>query len=511
MDFQRDNSSKTRGLIFYSDFLKRGADLLRSEITVMLLVPPSPPNIDISRDWAGGFGTAYARRRNRFGQSADPFFYPFLAYASSVLQDQNFEWSVLDCQKLRLDLPEVMDSVKKRNPNLIVSLIGLPSLKGDLEILNAIKKTLPNTTLACVGTSCQVLQREVFSQSKVDLLLTGKYPYVSNFESFLKVFCAGEDLSNVPSLSYVKHGKVISNCEKYHTDLGSLSPNYDGLDLSGYECFRDMDGNSYQYISVLGSVGCPSCCFYCPYIVGFGSQWSARQPEDLMGELEYLSSRNVKGVMFRDQSFPINEKRALRICDLIVKRKIDMAWLCEARVDQVNRTVLAAMKKAGCKAIQLGVETGDQNLMGIAKPGSSLELIRRAFRLTKEFGLRSMAHIIFGWPDETKQTMQRTGRFVEEIAPERANWSYLTPYPGTRLREIAQVQDLILTNDWTKYTSETVVMRSKWLNANQIRIMGKSIQCHYEKAKTFRLLSSAGKRPRYLFGELQDACRSLIA
>ena len=476
----------------------------------MLLNPPSPPYVDVCRDWAGGFGTAYPRRRNGYGQSADPFFYPFLAYASSVMHSQNCQWSVLDGQKLKLNQLDMINSVKKKSPDLIVSLLGLPSLSGDLSILSAIKDAVPNTTIACVGTSCRVLQQEIFSQSKVDVLLTSKYPYVFNLKSFLNAFERGEDLSKVPSVSFVKDGKVVSSTEEPQTDLSSLPPPmYDGLDLSGYECFGDMDGNRYRYISIVGSVGCPSNCFYCPYIVGFGTQWSGRSPEDIVNEVEYLSSRNVKGVMFRDLSFPMNEKRALKICDLIVKRKIDMAWLCEARVDQINRTVLESMKRAGCKAIQLGVETGDESMMSMAKPHSSLELARKAFLLTKELGLRSMAHVIFGWPDETLESMKKTGKFVEDIAPERANWSFLTPYPGTRLRKIAEAQNLILTSDWSKYTSGTVVMRSKWLSASQIWTIGKDIMRNYEKIKNIRLLSLS-KRPRYFFRELTDKFKGFV-
>ena len=482
------------------------------ESTVMLLNLPSPPRSDVCRDWAGGFGTAMpAKRRDEYGHSSDPFFYPFFAYASAVLNGQNRDYTVLDGQKLKLNKHQVLKAVEKKNPDVVFSLIGLPSLNGDLNLLTAIKDTVPNATIVCVGTCCKVLQQEILGKRKVDVLSTSTYPYVSNLAFLLEALEQKQDLSKVPSVSYVKDGKILTSAEVSPQGLGSLvPPRYDELDLNGYECFRDYDGNRYRYIPVLGSKGCPYTCYYCPYPLGFGTTWSGRSPEDIVDEIEYLRSRGVEGLMFRDQSFPIDEKRAAKICDLMIDRKLDVAWSCEARVDHLSRRVLESMKKAGCKAIQLGVETGDEGLIREAKPQANLDIVRRAFRLTKEYYLCSMAHFIFGWPDETAETMKRTGKFVDELAPERVNWNFLTPYPGTRLQEIAKADNLILTYDWSKYTSHTVVMRTKWLSASQIYGMGKKIMRNHRRNELVKLLSSIDERPRLVLEELITTFKSVL-
>lgn len=479
---------------------------------VMLLNLPSPPYSDVFRDWAGGFGTATpVRKRDEYGHSSDPFFYPFFAYASAVLHKENCDYTVLDGQKLKLAQQHVMKAVEKENPDVIFSILGLPSLGGDLSMLNSIKDALPNTTIVCVGTSCKVLQQEIFARSKVDFLSTSAYPYVSNIALLLEALEQRQDIRKVPSVSYVKEERIITNAKGPEQNLNELiPPRYHDLDLSGYECFRDYDGDRYSYIPVLGSQGCSYACYYCPYPLGFGMRWNGRSPESIVNEIEYLSSRGVHGLMFRDQSFPMDEKRAIKICDLIIDRKLDVPWFCEARVDHLNRRILGLMRKAGCKAIQLGVETGDEVLIKEAKPQADLGIIRRAFRLTKEFHLCSMAHIIFGWPDETIETMKRTGRFVGELAPERVNWNFLTPYPGTRLHEIAKAYDLILTYDWSKYTSHTVVMRTKWLSANQIWTTGRRIIRNHRKNELIKLLPSVGKRPQFVLSELKSTLGSLI-
>jgi radical SAM superfamily enzyme YgiQ (UPF0313 family) len=479
---------------------------------VMILNPPSPPYLDVCRDWAGGFGTAtQVRWRADYGHSGNPAFHPFLAYTSAILSNENYNYSILDSQKLKLNKFQVLKEVKKRNPDVIFSLIGLPSLKKDLELLDAIKESLPYTTIVAVGTSCRFVHDEILLNSKIDAVLRNSYPYVSNLTLFLKALEQKQNLKKVPGVSYVKSGKVINTVESPDTSLDELlPPYYDALELDGYENFTDLDGNQYSYIPILGSKGCPYPCIYCPYPLGFGKKWTHRSPQDIVDEIEQLHARGVKGFLFRDQSFPMNKKHAIRVCEEILQRKLDIAWFCEARVDHVSKEVLELMKRSGCKQIHFGIETGDPELFKWGKPQTDLDTVRRAFRLTKEMGLWTTAHVILGWPDESLETLARTSKFVAEISPETINWNFLMPYPGTKLYDIAKENNLILTYDWSKYTSHTVVMKTKWLNASQLRKGANKIIRNYSKQRMIRLLKSARKKPRFVLNELKQAVKGYL-
>jgi len=470
----------------------------------MILNPPSPPYFNVCRDWAGGFGTATpVRRRADYGHSGKPTFHPFLAYASAVLLNENYSYSVLDCQRLNLNKFEVLRDVKKRNPDVIFSLLGLPSFKKDLVLLDMIKESLPYTTMVGVGTSCRFLHNDILLNGKVDAVLRNSYPYVSNLTSFLNALELKQNLKQVPGVSYFDGEKVISTVEASDISLDKLTPpNYDALELEGYDCFKDLDGNRYSYVSILGSKGCPYPCIYCPYPLGFGTKWTHRSPKEIVDEIEGLHARCVKGFLFRDQSFPMNEKYAVKVCEEIIHRKLDIAWFCEARVDNISRKLLEIMKKAGCKRIHYGVETGDSNLIKLAKPGANLESIRRGFRLTKEMGLWAQAHLIFGWHEESLDTLANTSKFVTEIAPDSLDWNILTPYLGTKLYEMANENHLILTYDWSKYTSHTVVMKMKWLTASQLHKAVNKIMRDHSKQTIRKLLLYAIKKRRFLANEL---------
>ena len=206
----------------------------------------------------------------------------------------------------------------------------------------------------------------------------------------------------------------------------------------------------------------------------------------------------------------MNEEHALKVCEEIIHRKLDTAWFCEARVDHVSKKLLKMMKKAGCKQIHYGVETGDPELLKLGKPHTNLGTIRKAFRLTKEIGFWATAHVILGWPDENVETLAKTSKFLEEIAPHSVNWNFLTPYPGTKLYEIAKENNLILTHDWSKYTSHTVVMKTKWLSASQLYKAENKISRDYSKRRIVKLLLYAKKKPRFVINELKKTFKGYI-
>jgi len=477
----------------------------------MILNPPSPPYLDVCRDWAGGFGTGTrVKRRSDYGHSGPIHLHPFLAYASGILSKENYNYSVLDCQRLKLNKSQVLRHVKKQNPDNIFSLISLPSLEKDLKFLGVIKEILPNTVIAAVGTSCRFLQNEILLNSKIDVALRSNYPYISNLTHFLRALELKQNLKQVPGVSYVKSGNVINTPEPSDAELNKLPPpHYDAIELSGYDSFMDLDGNRYSYVPILGSKGCPYSCIYCPYPLGFGRKWTRRFPKDILDEIEHLYARGVEGFLFRDQSFPMNKKHAIKVCEEIIHRKLDIAWFCEARVDHVSKKLLEIMKKAGCKQIHYGVETGDPELIKWGKPQTDLDTIRKTFRWTKETGLWATAHVILGWPDENLETLAKTSKFVAEIDPDGVNWNMLTPYPGTILYEIAKQKNLILTHDWSKYTSHTIVMKTKWLNASQLQKATNKIIRDHSKHKMIKLLYGL-KKPRFVLNELNDTLKGFF-
>jgi len=489
---------------------------MRKKPKILLLNLPNPPNQRLWRDTAGGFGTAIPCHPKSKRNGEAPL-HPFLPYASSLLLKTGYEFKIADCQELKFDRSQVLDEVKKESPEITFSIISLPSLKYDIKILNEIKESIQNVTIVGVGTVCRVIPDEVLHESKVDIVLRNSYPYTSHLVDLIQSLQQSGKLKTVGNISYKqKNGKIVHVPDTPEPDIDDLpTPCYDFLQLDGYETITDITGERYLYVPIIESKGCPYDCVYCPYPLGFGRKIMFRPPKAIVDEMEDLhSAYNIKGFLLRGQTFAYNRKRAMEICEEIIRRKLDVAWFCESRVDEVSTELLSKMKKAGCRRIHYGVETGDTETLRIAKPGVILETTKKAFKTTRETGILTQAHVILGWPEDNRRTLESTRKFILKIEPDAINLNFLTPYPGTKMYEIAKKNSLILTYDWSNYTSHTVVMRTKTLNANELYAIKKRIIRDFSKQKLKQLLLQHDfltvKRPRIFINEAKSLVSRIV-
>lgn len=276
---------------------------MNENLKILLLNLPSPPSQRLWRDTAGGFGTAIFQSPN-YVQNGETTLHPFLPYASSLLLETGYEFKVIDCQRLKLTQPQILYNIKKENPDIIISIISLPSMKNDVNILNEIKEYIPNLVIIGVGTVCRVIPSEVLLRSKVDIVLRNSYPYTSNMIELIQALEQSRNLKTVNGISYIRNGKIINTPESPELDLGDLPiPCYDFLQLDGYETFTDTTGERYLYVPIIESKGCPYNCMYCPYPLGFGRKITFRPPKIMVDEMEHLySAHNIKGFLLRGQT-----------------------------------------------------------------------------------------------------------------------------------------------------------------------------------------------------------------
>lgn len=449
---------------------------------VVLLNLPSPPNMDVYRDTAGAYGTANDVWRRDYGHSSNVFFPTYIPYLATRLWREGYEVQVIDGQAERCTLGQFAALVERTGAAAMVAQLSLPSLVGDCEVLMEIKRRLPRTPLIGIGPACAALAREVLPRSGADLLVRGNYPfYHSPILEFLRKTRLGplQQAREVPGALFMDEGRSgVSVVEvQGHTDQddGSL----DDLDLEAY-CLLPMHryrlaamgprGQLTQYFPILGGKGCPFCCRYCPYPVGYGKRLVLKSPDRVVDEMEFLHRNfGIQGFLFRDQLFTANRRRVETLCDAILDRGLQVHWAVEARVDEVSPPMLNKMRRAGCIRIQYGVETGDPDLLEqVAKPGLTLARIREGFHDTVQEGIFAVAFVLFGLPGEDRAAAEKTIEFVLRLDCDNVLCSVVTPYPGTALFDEAQEGHLILSTDWRRYTSRHIVMRTEGLSGEDL-------------------------------------------
>ncbi len=252
----------------------------------------------------------------------------------------------------------------------------------------------------------------------------------------MKKLSRGQGLDGVEGIVFRKDSEIIKNPPR------PLITEVDSIPFPA----RELLGKAGDYIPppatyrrkpvavMITSRGCSRRCIYCFQIDrqrSLGIRY--RSVENVMEEIELCIRQGYREIKFLDDTLAADYDRAMRIAGEISARKLDFTWFASACVNQVDRPLLQAFRKAGCWAILFGAESGVQKDLNAVRKGITLDQTRKAVRAAKDAGLTVYTPFLFGIPGQTFEDGLRTIEFACELDPDIANFHALTPFPGTEL------------------------------------------------------------------------------
>jgi magnesium-protoporphyrin IX monomethyl ester (oxidative) cyclase len=215
-------------------------------------------------------------------------------------------------------------------------------------------------------------------------------------------------------------------------DLDGLASPLDGLDL-----FDPCWYGARQLVppsGLLASRGCPAACTFCSNNVT-GRRFRYRSAKAIANEIEGLRKRtDFIAFSFFDDSFAVGRRRMVELCEAL--SGLGVQWTCTAHPAHLDRDILLRMKQAGCAGVDIGMESGDPEMLLRIGKGVTVERVLDVLGWSQELGLHCMLNLMFGWPDETLSELQTTVDFIERAAPLAAAFNargVLVPYPGTHI------------------------------------------------------------------------------
>jgi len=450
---------------------------------ILLLQPPSPPYMNVKRDYAGGMGVADPSDRPSYGHDSGYIALPYMSLLNSaaVLEKKDLEVTFVDAQTDDLDIDGVVGRVRESNADVVVCVLNLPSIFCDLEVLKSVRERSDGVRTIAVGAVTTPLFDEIADSGAVDAIVRGDPEVI--LAGLVNVLMdrsqseAGEE-STSGSVGQgwgdrfeTRKGVLTNKKVGYVTDLDALPElPYHLVPLERYR-YHGF-GKNVPYAPVFASRGCSFRCYYCPYPTGFGDRIVHRDPVRVVDEIERLQRQyGVKGILFRDQVFTMDWEKTHRLCDEIIKRRLEIEWVVETRLDRVNEELLEKMKRAGCTRIHYGLESGDPNLfsrVGKDAPEGRMERLIENFLATEKVGIHPHMFVLIGLLGEDPETIQRTIETIRRIKPLTLQVAIVTPYPGTPLFQQVKEKGLLLTEDWAQYTGFKPVARTEALSASDL-------------------------------------------
>jgi len=389
-----------------------------------------------------------------------------IAYVAAVLERQH-KVSIIDSPtegwrnleqidetnyRIGLANKEISDRIERLSPDIVEINIPFSGWsKAAFEVASVAKSVDKDIITVLDGLHPSARPVECLSNPNIDFVVRGEAEYtmlelVGALEQGIT-----EDLKKIEGIGFIKNGKtVITPPRPEIQDLDALPfPARHLLPMNIY--FDAVKENpirgeiSKRYTIMMTSRGCPHECIFCSNHIVMGKTWRGRSPENVVDEIEQVvNTYSIKQIDFFDDNMTLIKKRVENICDLIVKRGLDIDWYVPTgvRADTLDEELLRKMKVSGCKGIRVAPESGVQRVVNqIIKKNLALEDVEKAVVLAKKVGIKVGVFFIFGLIGETKEDMKETIKYAYKLKKLGANsfqFSIATPLYGTELYEQAK-------------------------------------------------------------------------
>jgi anaerobic magnesium-protoporphyrin IX monomethyl ester cyclase len=300
----------------------------------------------------------------------------------------------------------------------------------------------------------------------------------------------------VSSLSFLQDDRLVRTpAARPVADLDALPlPARDLLPMRQYSArFRGR-----QLTSVITSRGCPFACSFCASSRFAGVRWRSRSPASIADEVERLQEEmGYRAVAFVDDNFTLDPQRVLGFADEVERRALDIIWWCFSRADTIvkNEAMVRRMAEAGCRQVFLGLESAAQEILEGYGKHLNVSQQRQALAILRRHGIKVHGAFIIGHPADTRSTIRQTIEQALNLGLYVAQFSILTPYPGTALFDEAVRDGRLLHTDWNLYDGLHAVMRADHLAPRELQLL------------LLRAYRRFYLRPHQVVSELWDALR----
>jgi radical SAM superfamily enzyme YgiQ (UPF0313 family) len=426
---------------------------------IILINPPNPPGYISNKDTAGGFGQLYTDLN---ASTLPPIDIP---YIGAVLKKNNIPVKIYDCPAISLSIEKLINLIKTESPGILGIRTSTPTIDWDMSLVERIKNEGNNPQVVVFGPHATLHAREIVTNNVVDAVILGEPEYA--FVDLVK-----KRWEDIEGLVYKQNGKIYANNHsRIIEDLDSLPfPAWELMPLHAYS-LGDYIDNQAPFVTLLSSRGCPFGCKYCPYVVSQGRKWRARSVGNVLDEIQYLVDKfGVKGLLFRDPEFAINNNRVAKICQGMIEKGIKLSWRCETRIDTVDEKLLTLMARAGCRGINFGIESAsDKVLAGVGRKSVPQKEIIERITVCKKLGISTFCFFIIGLPDDDAETIIDTINLSLKLDSTSTQFTIFTPYYGTELHSWYEQNRFIEDKRLESFTSYKSVVRTKRLNSAELQ------------------------------------------
>jgi anaerobic magnesium-protoporphyrin IX monomethyl ester cyclase len=349
-----------------------------------------------------------------------------IAYIASSLRAVGHTIDLLDGKLADLSVDDIVSRVREGRPDLVGITCMTVEYPRAVEIARRIKHDRADVPVVVGGAHVNAVGRGALEEGDgFDYACVGEGEYlVRELADSLE---HGTDPSAIPGLVSRQGEDLVAGPPRPPPD------DYDALPFPAWDLFQRV-----ETLPLITHRGCPFQCVFCSHNSGFKPRY--RTPANVLDEVEEILERyRPTRIRIEDETFGLHMGRTKAILEGIISREIhqQVRFSAQTRVDRADDEFMRLLKTANFETLELGVETGNPEILEKIKKGITLEQVEHAVSLAKANGLRVWCKFILGHPDETHAQIRDTIAFIAKINPHQLSVSIMTPFPGTPIHEMA--------------------------------------------------------------------------
>lgn len=356
-----------------------------------------------------------ASRSPAVARSGTIYFPILLAYGAAGLEEAGCEVLLLDAVARGLDRAAALAAVAAFRPDAVAVDVATPSAGSDADFAAAVAATGVPTAAVGPGAAASAPLPDGVARVRSDLdeALPGWVEALGRGERPSEVDRPARRLDRRPWASEI-YRRHLRPADYF------------------YACAR------HPLVAVLASRGCPFGCLFCQWPATVtGTRVRTRAVEDVADELAFVGREmsEVREVFFEDDTFNLDPRRVEAFCGEILRRGLRTRWSCNWRPDSATNGLLPLMRRAGCRLLLAGYESGDEAALARLGKRTSVEGMRAFASAARRAGLLVHGCFVLGLPGEAAESTERTVALALALDPDTAQFYPYMPYawtPGAR-------------------------------------------------------------------------------
>ena len=377
-----------------------------------------------------------------------------LVYLFERLHKAGYEVKIFDAYYHGWTDNELVDNILEYRPDImgISAMTHEISRAADLAANIKSKLEIPTIIGGCHVTALPIETLEEFAAFDFGVISEGEKVIVDLVDNISK---NTPDYASVKGVVWCNGSEIIQNERQAPlsgTDLEEIPIN---ALKQYYTNGTDTLAGKDKYHVIFSSRGCPYSCAFCMHVLGQNVRY--RSIESVIDEMKYaIEQYGAHTFDFADEVFLFNNERTKLLLQAIIDAGLPdkVRWSGLTRANLVTDELVSLAKQAGCFKLEMGVESGDDQILKNINKKITISQIRNAVSIIKKHNIQLGTYYILGHPGETKETVIKTVNLAIELNTNTIAVGVMVPYPGTKVYDMACNKEFgyeLVSKDWSKY------------------------------------------------------------